>query len=55
MKRILAKIKYVSAALCSVVLMSSCEDFLSIVPLNEIVLENYWENEAEVTSVVASC
>ena len=55
MKIILAKIKYLSAALCSVVLMSSCEDFLSIVPLNEIVLENYWENEAEVTSVVASC
>lgn len=55
MKRIIANIKYLSAALCSVVLMSSCEDFLSIVPLNEIVLENYWENEAEVTSVVASC
>ena len=55
MKRIIANIKYLSAALCSVVLMSSCEDFLSIVPLNEIVLENYWENEAEVASVVASC
>ena len=37
------------------VCMSSCEDFLSTVPLNEIVLENFWENEDEVTSVVASC
>ena len=55
MKRIITKIKYTAAALCSIVCMSSCEDFLSIVPLNEIVLENYWENEAEVTSVVASC
>lgn len=55
MKGIITKVKYLSAALCAVVLMSSCEDFLSIVPLNEIVLENYWENEAEVTSVVASC
>lgn len=55
MKGIITKIKYLSAALCSIVLMSSCEDFLSIVPLNEIVLENYWENEAEVSSVVASC
>lgn len=55
MKRIIANLKYVSAALCSVVLMTSCEDFLSIVPLNEIVLENYWENEAEVNSVVAAC
>ena len=35
--------------------MTSCEDFLSTVPLNEIVLENFWENEAEVTSVVSSC
>lgn len=55
MKRIISKIKYTAAALCSVACMSSCEDFLSIVPLNEIVLENYWENEAEVTSVVAAC
>lgn len=55
MRKVINNIKYSVAALCSVVCMSSCEDFLSIVPLNEIVLENYWENEAEVTSVVASC
>ncbi len=55
MKRITDKIKYTAAALCSVLCMTSCEDFLSTVPLNEIVLENFWENEAEVTSVVSSC
>ena len=55
MKRIINKIKYTATALCAVLCMSSCEDFLSTVPLNEIVLENFWENEDEVTSVVASC
>lgn len=55
MKRITNKIKYTAAAFCSVLCMTSCEDFLSTVPLNEIVLENFWENEAEVTSVVSSC
>ena len=36
-------------------MFSSCEDFLGTVPLNEIVLENFWENEEEVNSVVMSC
>lgn len=55
MKRLINNIKYTAAAFCAVVCMSSCEDFLSTVPLNDIVLENFWENEAEVTSVVTSC
>lgn len=55
MKRITNKIKYTATAFCAVLCMTSCEDFLSTVPLNEIVLENFWENEAEVTSVVSSC
>lgn len=55
MRKALYKIKYTAAALCSIVLMSSCEDFLSTVPLNEIVLENFWEDELEVNSVVNSC
>ena len=55
MKRIISNIKYTATALFAVLCMSSCEDFLSTVPLNEIVLENFWENEDEVTSVVASC
>lgn len=55
MKRIINNIKYTVAAFCAVACMSSCEDFLSTVPLNDIVLENFWENESEVTSVVTSC
>lgn len=35
--------------------MTSCNDFLSIEPLNDIVLENYWTEEADVNSVLNSC
>lgn len=55
MKRILKKFKYMIVMLCSIGVFSSCEDFLGTVPLNEIVLENFWENEEEVNSVVMSC
>ena len=55
MKKILSKIRYIVIVLCSVTVMSSCEDFLGTMPLNEIVLDNFWETEEEVNSVVASC
>ena len=55
MRKVINNIKYSVAALCTLVCMSSCEDFLSIVPLNDIVLENFWENESEVNTVVTSC
>ncbi|MBQ0022625.1 MAG: RagB/SusD family nutrient uptake outer membrane protein [Prevotellaceae bacterium] len=35
--------------------LSSCDDFLTIKPLNEIVLENYWTEEKDVNSVLNSC
>ncbi len=35
--------------------LTSCDDFLSIQPTNEIVLENYWTEEKDVTSVLNSC
>ena len=35
--------------------LTSCDDFLSIEPLNDIVLENYWTEEADVYSVLTSC
>lgn len=35
--------------------LSSCDDFLSIKPQNDIVLENYWTEEADVYSVLNSC
>lgn len=35
--------------------LTSCDDFLSIEPQNDIVLENYWTEEADVNSVLNSC
>lgn len=35
--------------------LTSCDKFLSIEPLNDIVLENYWTEEADVYSVLTSC
>ena len=32
----------------STILLSSCSDFLEIEPLNEIVLENFWNEKADV-------
>ena len=36
-------------------LLTSCDDFLTIKPQNEIVLENFWTEEADVNSVLYSC
>ena len=33
----------------------SCSDFLDILPMNDVVLENYWTEKADVTSVMNSC
>lgn len=55
MKRVLSKIKHTAVVLCTLGTLTSCSDFLDTVPLNEIVLENFWENEEEVNSVVMSC
>ena len=55
MKSVLMRFKYMFMVLCSVGVLTSCNDFLDTVPLNEIVLENFWENEEEVNSVVMSC
>ena len=38
-----------------VVATSSCSDFLEILPMNEVVLENFWTEKADVTSVMNSC
>ena len=34
---------------------TSCDDFLTITPQNEIVLETFWTEEADVVSVLNSC
>ena len=36
-------------------IITSCNDFLSIEPQNDIVLENYWTQEADVNSVLNAC
>ena len=42
---------YIAAAL----LLTSCNDFLDVLPLNDVVLENYWTKESDVTSVLMGC
>lgn len=41
---------------CVLVLsQTSCSDFLDILPMNEVVLENYWKEKADVISAVNGC
>ncbi len=35
--------------------LTSCSDFLEIEPLNEIVLENFWNEKADVDGIIAGC
>lgn len=35
--------------------LTSCSDFLDILPLNDVVLENYWTEKSDVTSNVNGC
>ena len=35
--------------------LSSCSDYLDILPLNEVVLENYWTKKDDVTSELNGC
>lgn len=35
--------------------LTSCSDFLDILPMNDVVLENYWTEKADVVSVMNSC
>jgi hypothetical protein len=39
----------------SALLLTSCGDFLDILPMNDVVLENYWTEKADVTSVMNGC
>lgn len=43
------------ASIAVALLLSACSDFLDILPLNEIVLENYWTSEDDVNAAVSSC
>lgn len=35
--------------------MTSCSDFLDLIPLNDIVAENYWTEKADLQSVLYGC
>jgi len=48
-------IKYTVFSVALVALLSSCKDFFNVLPLNEIVLESYYTEENDITSVVNSC
>lgn len=54
-KRYAHRTALIALPLCGMASLASCDDFLSIKPLNEVVLENYWTEEADVYSVLFSC
>ena len=35
--------------------VTGCSDFLDVLPLNDVVLENYWTKKSDVTSVLMGC
>ena len=47
--------KKISIIIFGALTLTSCSDFLDILPLNDVVLENYWTQKSDVTSVVNSC
>ena len=55
MKKITFQFKYIICAAAMTTGLTGCSDFLDILPMNEVVLENYWTEKSDVTSVVNSC
>lgn len=53
MKNIKNKIKFIAAATMLGATVSSCS--LDMLPLNDVVLENFWRDKADVESVTTSC
>lgn len=51
MRKIYGYIGFCCAAGCCM----SCNDFLDILPMNDVVLENFWTEKADVTSVLTGC
>lgn len=46
---------YILGAVCMACGMASCADFLEIKPQNEIILEDFWGEKADVENIVAGC
>ena len=51
----ITKVRNIACVLCTVLAFTGCNDFLEILPMNEVVLENYWTEKNDVVSVVNSC
>lgn len=51
------KLYIIAGTLCcgSAAALTSCSDFLDVLPLNDVVLENYWTKKSDVTSVLMGC
>ena len=50
----LISLSFIICHLSFSVTLTSCSDFLDVLPLNEVVLENYWTKKSDVTSVLMS-
>jgi hypothetical protein len=48
------KLRYILLGLGALTL-TSCSDFLSILPMSDVVLENYWTEKKDVQSVINNC
>ena len=46
---------YIVGALCAAGSLASCADFLEIKPQSEIILEDFWNEKADVDNVVMGC
>jgi starch-binding outer membrane protein, SusD/RagB family len=53
--KIRKKIKYAFVSILLVSTLSSCADFFNTLPLNEIVLENFYKEEADIKQVLTAC
>ena len=46
---------YIVCAISAICGFASCSDFLEIEPLNEIILEKFWNEKADVDAIIAGC
>jgi starch-binding outer membrane protein, SusD/RagB family len=49
------KIVLLTLAMSFLMGLSGCSDWLSLEPESEVLLENYWKTESDVTSAIAGC
>ena len=54
-KKVFAGLSYLLFYSATPLMLNSCSDFLDILPMNEVVLQNYWTEKADVSSVMNSC